>query len=106
MQAGLLLGIYGKQGLIFAAKVKNGFIPRIRDEIFPSLKTFQTAQCPFRNLPGLERIVNRRENVGMPLGQSEAGLSDRSRRMDGRRAFEALHLRRHPEGQEAWGGCA
>jgi ATP-dependent DNA ligase len=31
--------------------VKNGFVPRIRDELFPALKTLQTAQCPFRNLP-------------------------------------------------------
>ena len=37
--------------LIFVAKVKNGFVPRIRDEIFPALKALQTAQCPFKNLP-------------------------------------------------------
>ena len=40
-----------KQELMFAAKVKNGFVPRIRDEIFPGLKTLQTTQCPFKNLP-------------------------------------------------------
>jgi ATP-dependent DNA ligase len=37
--------------LIFVAKVKNGFVPRIRDEIFPLLTALQTAQCPFKNLP-------------------------------------------------------
>jgi bifunctional non-homologous end joining protein LigD len=31
--------------------VKDGFVPRIRDEIFPTLKTLQTAKCPFKNLP-------------------------------------------------------
>jgi ATP-dependent DNA ligase len=30
--------------------VKNGFVPRIRDELFPALKALQTAQW-FKNLP-------------------------------------------------------
>ena len=47
----LLVGVYEKKELIFVAKVKNGFVPRIRDEIFPKLKALQTARCPFRNLP-------------------------------------------------------
>jgi hypothetical protein len=33
------------------AKVKNGFVPRVRDEIFPALKALQTAKCLFKNLP-------------------------------------------------------
>ena len=47
----LLVGVYENKELIFVAKVKNGFVPRIRDEIFPALKALQTAQCPFKNLP-------------------------------------------------------
>ena len=47
----LLVGVYEKKELIFVAKVKNGFVPRIRDELFPTLKPLQTAQCPFKNLP-------------------------------------------------------
>jgi ATP-dependent DNA ligase len=47
----LLVGVYEKKELIFVAKVKNGFVPRIRDEIFPVLKALQIAQCPFKNLP-------------------------------------------------------
>ena len=31
--------------------MKNGFVPRIRDELSPTLKALQIAQCPFRNLP-------------------------------------------------------
>jgi ATP-dependent DNA ligase len=42
----LLVGVYENKRLIFAAKVKNGFVPRIRDEVFPALKALQTAQCP------------------------------------------------------------
>ena len=47
----LLVGVYENKELIFVAKVKNGFVPRIRDELFPALKALQTAQCPFKNLP-------------------------------------------------------
>ena len=47
----LLVGVYEKKDLIFVAKVKNGFVPRIRDELFPALKALQTARCPFKNLP-------------------------------------------------------
>jgi hypothetical protein len=47
----LLVGVYESKQLMFAAKAKNCFVARIRDEIFPALKTPQTAQCPFKNLP-------------------------------------------------------
>ena len=47
----LLVGVYEKRELIFVAKVKNGFVPRIRDELFHALKALQTAKCPFKNLP-------------------------------------------------------
>jgi ATP-dependent DNA ligase len=41
----LLVGVYEKKDLMFVGKVKNGFVPRIRDELFPALKALQTAQC-------------------------------------------------------------
>ena len=47
----LLVGVYEKKQLIFVAKVKDGFVPRIRDEIFPTLKALQITQCLFKNLP-------------------------------------------------------
>ena len=47
----LLAGVYEKRELIFVAKVKNGFVPRVRNELFPALKALQIVQCPFRNLP-------------------------------------------------------
>ena len=47
----LLVGVYEKKELIFVAKVKNGFVPRIRDEFFPALEALQTVKCPFKNLP-------------------------------------------------------
>jgi bifunctional non-homologous end joining protein LigD len=50
----LLVGVYETRKLVFVAKVKNGFVPRIRDELFPALKALQTSQCPFRNLPEIQ----------------------------------------------------
>jgi ATP-dependent DNA ligase len=47
----LLVGVYEKKELMFVAKVKNGFVPQIRDELTPALKALQTARCPFKNLP-------------------------------------------------------
>jgi len=47
----LLVGVYENKEPIFVAKVKNGFVPRIRDEIFPTLKALRDAHCPFKNLP-------------------------------------------------------
>jgi hypothetical protein len=47
----LLVGVYKGKELIFVPKVKNGFVPRIRDEIFPVLKALEIAHCPFKNLP-------------------------------------------------------
>jgi hypothetical protein len=38
--------LYENKQLIFVAKVKNGFVSRIRNELFPVLKALQTAQCP------------------------------------------------------------
>jgi ATP-dependent DNA ligase len=43
----LLVGVYEKKELIFSAKVKSGFVPRLRDEIFLALKKLQIARCPF-----------------------------------------------------------
>jgi ATP-dependent DNA ligase len=45
----LLVGVYENKRLIFVAK--DGFVPRIRDEIFPVLQRLRTAHCPFKNLP-------------------------------------------------------
>ena len=39
----LLVGVHENKELNFVAKVKNGFVPRIRDELFPALKALQTA---------------------------------------------------------------
>jgi DNA ligase D, 3''-phosphoesterase domain/DNA polymerase LigD, polymerase domain/DNA polymerase LigD, ligase domain len=47
----LIVGVYEKRRLQFVAKVRNGFVPRVRDEIFPALTKLLIDGCPFVNLP-------------------------------------------------------
>jgi hypothetical protein len=35
----------------FVANLKNGPVPRVRHEIFPTLKKLKVVYCPFKNLP-------------------------------------------------------
>ena len=47
----LLVGVYDGRDLIFTAKVKDGFVPRVREEIFRQMKALAGGSCPFVNLP-------------------------------------------------------
>jgi bifunctional non-homologous end joining protein LigD len=48
----LLVGYYDSRGrLIFNAKIKNGFVPRTREEVFRRCRGLETDICPFSNLP-------------------------------------------------------
>ena len=48
----LLVGVYEKRELIFVAKVKNGFVSRIRDDLFPVLKACKLPSAPCRGING------------------------------------------------------
>jgi bifunctional non-homologous end joining protein LigD len=47
----LLVGVYEKKQLNYVAKVRNGFVPKTRDDIYPLLKQREIKKCPFVNLP-------------------------------------------------------
>ncbi|MBV9085399.1 MAG: non-homologous end-joining DNA ligase [Acidobacteriaceae bacterium] len=47
----LAVGYYDAGRLIFIAKLKNGFTPEMKDQIFERLKKLETRVCPFDNLP-------------------------------------------------------
>ena len=66
---------YEKNEVKVVAKVKNGFVSRIRDELFPSLKALQTANCPFKNLPvALVKCYGRAHGGGLQHDAAEAQL--------------------------------
>jgi DNA ligase D-like protein (predicted ligase) len=47
----LIVGFYVGRDLHFAARVRAGFIPATRREVFAQIKHLKTARCPFVNLP-------------------------------------------------------
>lgn len=51
----LIVGYYDGAKLMYAAKVRNGFVPNVRREVFAKLKGLETEICPFANLPEKKR---------------------------------------------------
>ncbi len=47
----LLVGYYEGRRLMCAGKVRNGFTPHLRAELFERLRPLTIAKCPFANLP-------------------------------------------------------
>src|SRR6266545_3425342 len=51
----LIVGCYDGTELKFVAKVRSGFVPRVRREVFQRFAGFETEKCPFTNLPENQR---------------------------------------------------
>jgi DNA ligase D-like protein (predicted ligase) len=51
----IIVGYYQDGKLYYAAKVRNGFVPHTRKEVFQHLKGLQADACPFVNLPEKKR---------------------------------------------------
>jgi bifunctional non-homologous end joining protein LigD len=51
----LIVGCYKDADLHFVGKVRNGFVPHLRREVFKQLAPFETTTCPFANLPEKKR---------------------------------------------------
>jgi bifunctional non-homologous end joining protein LigD len=47
----LAVGYYDQDRLIFSAKIKTGFTPATKDEIFSRIHKLEVKTCPFANLP-------------------------------------------------------
>jgi bifunctional non-homologous end joining protein LigD len=45
----LIIGYYDGDRLMYVARTRNGFTPRVR--LFKRLQTLQVSACPFINLP-------------------------------------------------------
>lgn len=53
----LIVGFYDAAELKFVAKVRNGFVPRVRREVYRQLTALRTTKCPFSNLPEKKRTM-------------------------------------------------
>ncbi len=42
---------------MFVSKVRNGFVPHVRREVFKRFAGFATEKCPFANLPEKRRTL-------------------------------------------------
>jgi ATP-dependent DNA ligase len=51
----LIVGYYEGERLLYAAKVRNGFVPQLRREVAARRKGLETDRCPFANLPEKKR---------------------------------------------------
>jgi bifunctional non-homologous end joining protein LigD len=51
----LLVGYYDGDTLLYTAKVRNGFVPRVRQEVARKIAALETDICPFGNLPEKRR---------------------------------------------------
>jgi ATP-dependent DNA ligase len=51
----LIVGYYDGDRLLYAAKVRNGFVPQVRREVATKFKGLQIDTCPFANLPERKR---------------------------------------------------
>jgi ATP-dependent DNA ligase len=51
------VGYYERDKLIYVAKVRNGFVPRVRREIARRFKSLEITACPFANLPEKKRTM-------------------------------------------------
>jgi len=47
----IVVGYYRGQNLIYVARVRNGFVPASRRQVFARLKPLIISKCPFVNLP-------------------------------------------------------
>jgi ATP-dependent DNA ligase len=53
----LIVGYYEGDKLIYVAKVRNGFVPRVRREVARRFKGLEIPICPFANLPEKKRTM-------------------------------------------------
>ena len=50
----IVIGFYQDKQLRYSARVRAGFVPLTRRQVFERIKPLQTAKCPFVNLPEKE----------------------------------------------------
>jgi ATP-dependent DNA ligase len=51
----IIVGYYKESELIYVARVRNGFVPATRSQIFAKLQPLTSPDCPFANLPETDK---------------------------------------------------
>jgi DNA ligase D-like protein (predicted ligase) len=53
----LIVGYYEDEKLYYVGKVRNGFVPPVRREVYRKFKALEIDACPFANLPEKKRTM-------------------------------------------------
>jgi len=53
----LIVGYYKDSDLYYVGKVRNGFVPQVRREVYRKFKGLEIDACPFANLPEKKRTM-------------------------------------------------
>ncbi len=51
----IIVGYYKASDLVYVARVRNGFVPATRRQVFAKLQPMVVSECPFANLPETEK---------------------------------------------------
>jgi len=51
----IIVGYYKGDDLVYVARVRNGFVPASRRQVFEKLRSLEVPDCPFVNLPEKHR---------------------------------------------------
>ena len=57
----LVFGYYDGDRLIYAARTRNGFTPKLRAELMKKFKPLEIKECPFANLPEKKLVAGARD---------------------------------------------
>jgi len=53
----VIIGFYRRSELVYVARVRNGFVPETRRQVFARLRPLVAPDCPFVNLPEKEKVA-------------------------------------------------
>jgi bifunctional non-homologous end joining protein LigD len=93
----LVVGYYDGGKLRYAGKLRSGFTPHVRSEVWQELKAFETTTYPFAELPTGKKT---RWGEGLTVEVAAAGArrGSRLRGVDPRRSPAAPQIRRAADG--------
>jgi ATP-dependent DNA ligase len=99
----LVFGYYEGSKLLYVSRTRNGFTPRLREDLLKRFRGLEITECPFANLPkagsgALGARTHGSKDGRMPVDKAGAGGAVRVHRMDARQSLEAFSLRRAPGG--------
>jgi ATP-dependent DNA ligase len=67
----IVVGFYRGKDLIYASRVRAGFVPATRRKVFEQIKHLATPKCPFANLP---ETTSGRWGQGLTAGREDEGV--------------------------------